>query len=939
MINRFFSFILFLCCLFLIVAGASAKGIERHPGLIEGELNNGLTYYIFPNDYPKGEAVYRLFIKSGSIYEKESQKGLAHFLEHMAFNGSKHFPGNSLVRFLESKGARFGKDLNAHTSFNETVYKLQLPSNDPSVVDSTITILADWCGGLLLDSLEIENERGVILSEWLSKTGPKFDAQNALLMELLNNSHFSQRIVIGDTAVIKNFPHQELRDFYNEWYHPSLMAVAVTGDIDAVAVERAIVEKFGGYHGKKRRLPDYAIPDYREMELKSVIDDSFDKIELVGLQLMPLLSPVKKERDYPAYLQRILLNRLFSLRLNTFSFDHPDYNKASAGLSSFLNEKSVLTTSVELQPNKVVSGAGQFLDHLEQMYRYGFISAEIERVKKSYLASLERKAYSKAPVQSINLMNEIYSDFFTGNTIVTPKEEFRLAQKYIEKIDSTSLVHYMQKTMDWDKTHFLLTSFETEGDETLLRDSIFTILSNIKRKKLYPYAKEIEIRSELLNEIPSGGKIVSKRHIPEVDIDELILSNGARVFYKHSSEEKERILLSGFRKGGLYAVDSTNYVSGSYAAGIIGLSGAGNFSRDELSYFLAGNTASVRFLIDKTRSGISASSVPADMETLFQLLYLRWTQPRVDNSVFNQIKEKAIESYQNKNETGSEKFYEAFSTLLQEDNYTNRKLNDTIIDRELHADKALKVFNDTFGGAGSFTFVIISDLLLEELEPYIETYLAGLPEGTPDMDYKIKRNLKPIQERIVFEQHIGENPRASVSLLFQQDTAGESAALNSLEDDLIKAVIRMKLLRALREEMGMVYSVSVSASSTLYPSPVSRQTISFTTAEENVEILIERTLSELKKMAYEPDYFLSELMDVKTNLKKEMELNKQKSTFWSSTIRNTIFNNEREWRIVTDFNEIIQGITSAQIAGKIAERMVESDSFVQAVLYPGTNRQ
>ena len=169
----------------------------------------------------------------------------------------------------------------------------------------------------------------------------------------------------------------------------------------------------------------------------------------------------------------------------------------------------------------------------------------------------------------------------------------------------------------------------------------------------------------------------------------------------------------------------------------------------------------------------------------------------------------------------------------------------------------MKVFNDTFGGAGSFTFVIISDLLLEELEPYIETYLAGLPEGTPDMDYKIKRNLKPIQERIVFEQHIGENPRASVSLLFQQDTAGESAALNSLEDDLIKAVIRMKLLRALREEMGMVYSVSVSASSTLYPSPVSRQTISFTTAEENVEILIERTLSELKKMAYEPDYFLS----------------------------------------------------------------------------------
>lgn len=939
MINRLFSFRLLVCCLFLSAVGASAKEVKRHPGLIEGQLNNGLSYYIFPNGYPKGEAVYRLFIKSGSVYEKESQKGLAHFLEHMAFNGSQHFPGNSLVRFLESKGARFGKDLNAHTSFNETVYKLQLPSNDPFVVDSTITILADWCGGLLLDSLEIENERGVILSEWLSKTGPKFDAQNALLMELLNNSHFSQRIVIGDTAVIKNFSHQELHDFYNEWYHPSLMAVAVTGDIDAEAVEKAIVEKFGGYYGKKKRLPDYTISDYREMEIKTVIHESFDKIELIGLQLMPLLPPVKKEKDYPAYLQRILLNRLFSLRLNALSFDHPDYNKASVGLSSFLNEKSILITSVELQPNKVVSGADQFLHHLEQMYRYGFIPAEIERIKKSYLASLERRAYSKAPVQSISLMNEIYSDFFTGNAMVIPEEEFRLAQKFIEKIDSASLVRYMQETMDWDKTHFLLTSFETEGDETLLRDSIFTIVSNIKKKTLRPYAKEIEIRSELLHDTPSGGKIVSRKQIPEVGIDELNLSNGATVFYKHSPEDKDRVVLSGFRKGGLYAVDSTYYVSGSYAPSIIGLSGAGNFSRDELSYFLAGNTASVRFLIDKTRSGISASSAPVDVETLFQLLYLKWTQPRIDNSVFNQVKEKAIESYQNKNETGSEKFYHGLADLLQEDNHTTRKLNDTIIIRELHADKALKVFNDTFGGAGNFTFVIISDLSLEELEPYIETYLAGLPKGTPDMDYKIKRRLNPIHEKTVFEQHIGENPRASVSLIFQQDAAGESPALSSLEDDLIKAVIRMKLLRALREELGMVYSVGVTASSTLYPSPVSRQTISFTTAGENVDALIDRTFSELRKMANEPDYFASELNDVKTNLKKEMQLNKQKNAFWSSTIRNTIFNKEKDWHMVTDFNKVIQGISPAQIAEKIRERMVESESFVQAVLYPKPNKQ
>lgn len=208
-----------------VVYGQSSEFLQYDKNLIVRKLDNGLTYYIYPNTNPKGEAVYRLFVKAGSVMEKENQRGLAHFLEHMAFNGSYHFPSDGMVRFLESKGAKFGKDLNAHTSFNETVYKLQLPSSNPQMVDSTLTILADWAGGLSIDSMQVEKERGVILSEWLSKRDAKRDSDTAFLLELLNSSHYSERMTIGDTAVIRNCKREDILDYYQTWYHPSLMAV------------------------------------------------------------------------------------------------------------------------------------------------------------------------------------------------------------------------------------------------------------------------------------------------------------------------------------------------------------------------------------------------------------------------------------------------------------------------------------------------------------------------------------------------------------------------------------------------------------------------------------------------------------------------------------------------------------------------------------------
>jgi zinc protease len=371
-----------------VVYGQSSEFLQYDKNLIVRKLDNGLTYYIYPNTNPKGEAVYRLFVKAGSVMEKENQRGLAHFLEHMAFNGSYHFPSDGMVRFLESKGAKFGKDLNAHTSFNETVYKLQLPSSNPQMVDSTLTILADWAGGLSIDSMQVEKERGVILSEWLSKRDAKRDSDTAFLLELLNSSHYSERMTIGDTAVIRNCKREDILDYYQTWYHPSLMAVAVVGDINPEQVETLIKEKFGKLSSLASPIwKQCHIPVYKKEAVKILTNESLKTIELDMIQLLPLSKPVQTAKDYKAYLTRTLLNRLFKMRMNAWAFENPSYRKASIQYSSFLNATGVLLCSVELLPGKMEKGISEFIAQQQQIFRYGFTETEIERAKKVILKS------------------------------------------------------------------------------------------------------------------------------------------------------------------------------------------------------------------------------------------------------------------------------------------------------------------------------------------------------------------------------------------------------------------------------------------------------------------------------------------------------------------------------------------------------------------------
>ena len=923
--------LLFTLLLFC-VGSIFSQEIVQNPKLVKGVLDNGLTYYILPNDFPKGKAVYRLFIKSGSVYETEGQRGLAHFLEHMAFNGTKNFPENSLIQFLESKGAKFGRDLNAHTSYNETVYKLTLPSNSVGIIDTTLTILADWLDGLLLEEEEIDAERGVIMSEWLSKQRPETEVNDALLMELMNNSRFSERKVIGDTAVIKNFEYSTLRNYYESWYQPNLAAVAVVGDVDPDLVKGMIEEKFSSMTNENPNIPnDYTIPDYNNSDARIVIHESLKKPELTMVQLVPMSGSVRNESDYYPYLIRNIINRLVRARFNALSFDHNDYSKGSVGISDFLNTKGIVLGSLELMPNKIETGISSYISHLGQIKTFGFLTEEIEKVKRAYISSAERRVKSAQPINSSRYMDEIYADFYKDYVVTTPEEELRLTRKFIDRIDSTTILNTLQDLVADKPAHFIYSSFE----ESTLSDSLKLLhfIDSVRSIKLDPYELEIDIPENLLKNEPKPGHIVHINDIPEISAKELLLSNGVRLIYKEAVSSKNRVNISAYKKGGRYALNPTDYASSRIAGSVIALSGAGDLSRDELSYFLAGNSASMRLLIENTRAGIVGSSSYDDVETMFQLLHLKWTQPRANKDVFDLTKKRLIEEYQNKNVTEQTVYYQDLNYLISGKDYVTMELTDSIIDKDVQFEKVLPIFNESFGNADGFNFVIITDSELEDIIPYINRYIASLPskkESKSEYIY-LGGNVNTNSTKLI--RAAGDSERAVVSLVFQQTNLPESKNMFDLKSDMLRDILRVKLLSQLRENMGMVYSVSVSSSSRVIPAPLARNMISFTSKPEDYELLISTIKSIINTMAENPESFERELANVKKNIINDKNVNVQQDSFWSTFIRNTTFNGQHDWYFIADYEDIVNSITVKELSELLIHNF-NKNNIIEAVLLP-----
>lgn len=922
----------------LVSFSSSAQQLEKDPELIHKTLDNGFTYYIYPTDRVKNEAHFQLFLKVGSLVETKKQRGLAHFLEHMAFNGTENFEKNELIRFLESKGAKFGADLNAHTSYHETIYKLQVPTGEASVVDSTLTILSDWASGITLDGEEIEKERGVVLAEWLSKQGPRRQSQEVFLDALLNGSHYADRAPIGDTAVIRNFKHRQLRKFYNKWYDPSLMAVAIAGDVDVEAVEKRLLEDFADLKTSRPKLKTYDIPDYSEDKVTIFTDAYTDQIDLNLIQLIPPFGDIRTVEDYKDYLTRTLTSRLIKERYGKLSFGNPSYIDASLSIGNFLPAKGVHMASVELDKDSIVEGIEQFLYETQQIYRHGFTSGEIDKIKAAYLRSFEDlMAKGEAPSPGV-MIQEMHKEFFYNNQIVSRETEFELLQEYLPQLDSLSFVEALRPYKEPRPTYFLLTAGEEHQEVLPSPEELIALRDRYMTSPVKRYNNKVVVPDQLLETLPTVGKLLSETTLEEIDATLLELANGLRVIYKQTDLDKNNVVLSGFRKGGYYSLDSTQYLNGTYATPVISISGYGQFTRDALSQYLAGSSSKAMLLADKTRTGFHASSNAGDKEELFQLLYLKWTQPRIDPDLYQQVKSSSIRSMKNETETPGAKFGRELRYLLMGENYITRKRTPQDVEQHLDPQAMLEAYDHFFGAAKGYTVSILTDQPLDSLRPLIVQYLGGLPSGEKDLEYKNTRQYPRFQESIEMIRNTGENPRATVSLVFQHRDPIENIREMDIKNAMAKSILRSILLKRLREDMGAVYSVSVSASSSLHPVDLTRQTISFVSQPERAEELIATTKEIVQDMVQGRLDFSAELAETKTNLIKTHELMSQRNTFWTSAIREHYFDGTQSWEYVLQYPEKVEAISREDMAAYFNAYLLERP-VIKAVLYPAEEQQ
>lgn len=892
-----------MACLAGVLASTSAltaaesQPLQRNTDIRYGVLDNGMTYYIWPNQMPKGEAVYRLWLKSGSLNEDNDQLGLAHFLEHMAFNGSQHFPADRMVRFLESKGAKFGKDLNAHTSFDETVYKLQLPSSDPATVDSTLLIMADWAYGLSLDPVEVEKEKGVILSEWIARNNKGSNTNDVLLDVMFENSRYAIRHTIGDTGIVRNATSELLRRYYENWYRPDLMAIAVVGDIDPQQVEQSIHRLFGNWKPASNppAYKQYQIPAYKKRAVRLATSPGEKKVELDIIRRIESSSPIQTEEDMKGYVLNKMTHALIKRRLASNTFTDQGFSSASMGRTSVVRGGDFWLSSATLDKTNIANSIAQFWDRRTRIQKWGFNQVEIRRVAKEILAQARRAASDVTPRTSTKMMDELYNDYMRQMCCIDPKQELALLEKIVPQIDSIAILRYVQQMIDVKHEHWFL-----HGDSTLLQQ----IPNHKKLKKINKlwtgslgmhfagygsfYVTENQV-SELMTPASfSGSHLVNTDSIAAIQALHWQLDNGCDVYYRQSDNSSGKLLLTGFREGGLYHLDSTQHMAGVMASAIIQMSGAGNMDNETLKEYLSESSASIRMLIDKNRTGVAGNAHNEDAEQLFQLLYTKWNGARVDSVILQRIQ-----------------------TELQKSD----SLKKAVTQQEM-----LDAFDRLYGSAQGYHFILIGDLPADTVQTLCDHWLGALPSGPKEYRLEQKVTL-PIQKDSMTIEHT-DKEKATVAMYWEKgiDLQDSTFSLfrHQLMGDMLKGVITSRLRQILREEMGITYNVGVVAGSSLHPVPMWRNGVVCSCLPENTDTIQAVVRRELQLLADSPEVFAATLEDVKQNLLKQHALHIQQNTWWTGYIRNLIYNKEQDWTLANQYPQLVKEITPAQVAESIS---------------------
>jgi zinc protease len=924
-------FVLFLVASLPATAQDMKSPLPSDPKVIKGTLPNGLTYYIRQNKKPENKVELRLAVKAGSILEDADQLGLAHFMEHMNFNGLQHFEKNELVNYLQSIGVEFGADLNAYTSFDETIYILPIPTDKPGNLEKGFQIIEDWAHNALLTDKDINEERAVVLEESRMGKGADDRMMQKYLPRYASGTKYAERLPIGKDDILKNFKPDAIRRYYKDWYRPDLQAVMVVGDIDTALALKLIKEHFSGLTNPAKARPrDYVKAKPRAKAEAMVVSDKEAVTPLLQI-IFPLTE--KKEDvtlgDYKQTIERQLALNIINRRLRELAqSSKPPFAFAGVNFDGLIHGYESLTAVTMFSNEGVEKPLMALTAELIRARDYGFTAGELDRAKNELMAGIEKLYNERKTTPSQQYVDEYVRNFLTGEAMPGLENEYSYYKTLMPTITLQEVTALPKSWMSNMATFSLITAPQ-KSDLKLPTDAALLALTQKGLAQKVEAPKETAMASSLLASMPEPGKVVSQKVEEGLGATTYTLSNGVKVTIKPTEFKSDEIKLSGIRKGGVSNYGLADKYNAQYATATAAAMGFGEFTPTQIEQIMSGKVANVQMGMGDIENTITGSSNVKDFETMLQLLYLRMTSPRKDEELFDAYRMKQKQQLQFLSASPQFFFIDSTYNVL----YKRNPMAPTPIPKPadfdaIKVDRALEIYRSEFGNANGYHFFLVGNIMPETALPLLETYIGSLPASGKAPEFK-DNGVRPVNGKVKLDIHKGKEKQSLIVAMYHGE-APYSEDL-SLRAQALAEVLNIKVIEELREKLGGIYTGGFQAEVTKDPYAHYQLFMYLPCGPENVDKLLTAAniqIQDIKNKGIET----KDLDKVKSQWREKYRVSVKENSYWSGQLTNVLFWN-RDKGHVLDYEKWIDSLTPADIQ-QTAKLLFDGKNEFISVLNP-----
>lgn len=930
----------FLSLFLLLLAPASlfAQTVEQDASIRQGKLKNGLTYYIRHNAKEAGLADFYIAQRVGSILEEPRQRGLAHFLEHMAFNGTKHFPGKGkqlgIVPWCETIGVKFGTNLNAYTSVDQTVYHIgSAPIKREGIIDSCLLVLNDWSQFINLEPKEIDKERGVIHEEWRNRrTGMAMQRMMENVMpKIYKGSKYEDCLPIGNMDIVDNFPYQDLRDYYQKWYRPDLQAIVVVGDFDVDMMERKIQKLFGKIKAHKNPAERIYYPVNDNDKMIVAIEKDKEQPIILGHLYMKSETTPDSEKNSVKYQREDYINGLITYMLNGRLSEkkqvaNPPFMSATVKNGAFFvsRTKDAFSLSISCKQDNVLGGISVAVGEVERARQHGFTQSELERAKKLYLNAAERQLKMEKDYKNSHYVSQCVNNFLEGEPILTPTYNLQLVKLFDGEVSLDEVNSQVGEIITDKNQVFIMYGPDKDGFVVPSESEIESTVLAAQQKRYDAYQEE-QVPATLMAALPAPGKIVSEKPYGKFGMTEIVLSNGMKVYVKSTDYQADQITMSMRGEGGTSVYGDEDIPNFAFLSGSITEAGVGDFTATRLRKALAGKSLKLAPSITSEGQRITGTSSVKDLETMLQLAHLYFTAPRKDSMAFEGMMNRNLSLLKNRNASSKVVYNDSLSATLYDHNVRMAPVTVEIA-KKADYNRIFEIYRERFSDASNFKTVFIGKVDMVQLRPLLCQYLATLP-STHKAEKSNKANVPQIVKKneVVKFVHKQETPLANVSVFYTANVP--FSPKNDLVLDMLTRVLQIAYTDSVREEKGGTYGVGVSFNLEKEDNPNALLRISYKSDPKRYEELNPVIYKQLLNIA-DHGPVASSMDKVKKYLKKQYGQMAITNDYWSYVIWHQL---DDDADFDKDYCKMVDNLTASDVQ-KMAKELLKQNHRVEVTM-------